>query len=146
MAGVLAACADGALRAPAPGGDQRVSQEVGAALAGYRDAVLRGDMAAVGALFDDNASIDHDGQAPVVGRAAIRAFFESFADYQVLAYRIEAGSTALRNGVATQEGSYRQVVKTPAGLTISVEGTFRAQWQRSATGAWRLRRMQTASA
>jgi uncharacterized protein (TIGR02246 family) len=118
--------------------------EIDAALAHYRQAVLHMDLDEVVATFDDDALIAHEELAPVVGRQNIRRFFASFADYHLLSYEIAARATSLRGTIATQRGSYRQRVVTPDGLTVDIEGSFRAEWQRQADGRWLLHSMRTA--
>ena len=119
--------------------------QVNAALSQYRDLIVRMEPAAIALLFVDRGSVSHGEQAPIVGRQAIQAFMASFANYKVTEYDLRPKSTVVENGIATQVGTYRQVVTIPAGQTVAVQGTFVAEWELQPGGHWLLRSLHTES-
>ncbi|MEO8748202.1 MAG: DUF4440 domain-containing protein [Rhodanobacter sp.] len=116
------------------------------ALARFGQSILRMDAADTAAQFTEAGSIADQGQRPIVGRAAIQAFLESFVKFKVLEYDIKATSTSVQHGRAAQSGSYSQVVVIPDGNTVHVRGSFQAAWECNAEGSWRISSMQTAPA
>ncbi len=121
------------------------AQTPGDALAAYRQSVLAMDIDSTAELLEPDAQIHHADQAPVVGRAAIRKFLETFRAYHVTAYVIDAASTVVTGDTATQRGSYHQEVTGPGGEAIHADGVFEASWHRDGDGRWRIARMHTNS-
>lgn len=117
--------------------------EVAAALQRYSDFMLRMDNAGIAGLFADDSELKNTGQDPIYGPKAVRALFDTFKDYKVLAYQIHADSTQIRSDIAVQSGSYRQKVMLPSKQTIEVSGRFDAVWTRMADGRWLIHRMLT---
>ncbi len=119
--------------------------ELAAALENYRLLAVRSDAHAMAGEFTEQGSLAHKGQPPVVGRAAIERFLASFAAYRVVSEELIADTTTATGASGVQTGRYRQTVETPADGTVTVNGTFRADWQREPDGRWRLARLETAS-
>ena len=118
--------------------------EINRALEGYRALIVRQDAPAIAALYTEQGSMAHRGSPAVVGRAAIQRFLESYAAYRVLAEELVADSTEVSGARGTQLGHYRQSVETPHDGTVTVSGTFRAEWLRGRDGRWRIERFETA--
>ena len=119
--------------------------QINATLSRYRELIVRMEPATIALLFTEHGAISHGEQAPIIGRQAIQAFLASFAAYKIIKYELKAKSTLVENGVATQFGTYRQVVTIPAGQTVAVQGTFVAKWERQADSQWLMRCLHTDS-
>ena len=119
--------------------------QVNAALSRYRELILGMEPASIALLFIEHGSVSHGEQAPIVGRQAIQAFLASFSNYKITEYELKPKSTHVEYGVATQVGTYRQVVTIPAGQTVTVQGTFVAKWELQLGSHWLLRSLHTES-
>lgn len=115
-------------------------------LAHYAELLRRQDSSAIAAMFERAGSMAHQGQPPIVGRAAIQAFLESFANYKVLAQQMQLTSAVEQGHTVQQTGTYAQSVLTPEGRTLQVRGTFTAVWQQEEDGQWLIQSMRTAPA
>lgn len=121
-------------------------EAVEAALARYRESVLAGKTDQLPDLFDPSGELSRDDQPAVSGRAALAAYFKSSAGTKVVDYELKATSTSVSGDQATQKGRYREKVVTPAGQTVSGQGTFDASWSRQSDGRWLLHRLHTTAA
>ena len=115
-------------------------------LAQYAELLQRQDPSAVAAMFEPAGSMAHQGQSPIVGRAAIQAFLESFASYKVLSHKMQLTSAVAQGHTVQQTGTYAQSVLTPEGRTLRVGGTFTAVWQQEQDGQWLIQSLRTAPA
>ena len=88
----------------------------------------------------------HQGQPPIVGRAAIEAFLQSFGSYKVLSHQMLVSSVVAQGSTVEQTGTYAQTVLTPEGRTLQVAGRFTAVWHQEQSGAWFIQSMRTAPA
>ncbi len=134
FAGIFTSCAT------QPSGERAAA----AALENYIHLLRRQDAVGLAGLFVPDGSTSHAGQKPIVGRPAIRAMLESFANYKVLAHNMEVTTVMVDGPRVRQSGAYHQTVRTPDGQTIQVQGKFTAEWERQDDGRWLLRRMHTA--
>ncbi len=116
---------------------------VDAALEAFAQRMLHKDFSAAAALFTADGTLQHDGQPPTVGPAAIQAYLQSFEGLSIQAYVLKPGSTSTSGDSASQRGSYSQTVQTVAGESLSAQGEFEADWQRQPGGRWLLRRLLT---
>ena len=117
---------------------------VGLRLAQYAQLLQMQDSSAVAAMFEPSGSMAHQGQPPIVGRAAIQTFLESFASYKVLAHKMQLTSAVAHERAVEQIGRYAQSVVTPEGRTVQVSGAFVAVWRRKQGGQWLIQSMRTA--
>jgi uncharacterized protein (TIGR02246 family) len=131
--------------APATADDGSAEREAGAALQHYVDVLRRQDASGVALSFEPDGSMAHEGGTPIAGRAAIRAFLDSFANYKIVSHEMTVTSVAVAGDQLTQSGTYAQTVRTPEGRTLSVSGTFVAAWRHQADGQWLLWNLRTAS-
>lgn len=121
-------------------------EQISIALSRYRELIVRMEPAAVASAFTEQGAVSHGDQAPVVGREAIRAFMATFSSYKIIEYELKVTSAQVGSNAATQTGTYRQVVTVPAGQTVTVQGTFVAEWELQFGNHWLLRSMHTESA
>jgi uncharacterized protein (TIGR02246 family) len=131
--------------APATADDASSEREAGAALQHYVDVLRRQDAPGVALSFEPDGSMAHEGGTPIAGRAAIRAFLDSFASYKIMSHDMTVTSVAVAGDQLTQSGTYAQTVRTPDGQTLRVSGTFVAAWRHQADGQWLLWNLRTAS-
>ena len=130
---------------PATADDASSEREAGAALQHYVDVLRRQDAPGVALSFEPDGSMAHEGGTPIAGRAAIRAFLDSFASYKIMSHDMTVTSVAVAGDQLTQSGTYAQTVRTPDGQTLRVSGTFVAAWRHQADGQWLLWNLRTAS-
>ena len=117
--------------------------EVDAALQHYSELMLHMDNAGIASLFAEDGELKNTDQAPIYGPAAVRAFLDTFKDTKVLAYRIHADATSVRQDTAAQSGTYHEKVTMPNQQTIDVSGHFDVVWVRAADGRWLIHQMLT---
>ncbi len=130
--------------APAPDAAAETDRaQVLAQLARYEAAVRRMDTVSLAALFEVDGVADDAHSTPIRGRAAIKAFLDSFAAYHVVSHVNRADRTLVEGDRATQTGIYDQTVITPEGRSVHVNGLFTATWARQGDGTWLLQRMHT---
>ena len=115
-------------------------------LAQYSELLQRQDSSAIAGMFEPAGSMAHLGQSPIVGRAAIQAFLESFASYKVLSHKMQITSAVAQGHTVQQTGMYAQSVLTPEGRTLRVGGKFTAVWQQEQDGQWLIQSLRTAPA
>lgn len=143
-AAFVAALAIGGCAAPSAVQTAAAGAELNAALEEYRGLIVRMDARAIAALYTKQGTMAHRGSAPVIGRVAIERFLASFAAYRVLEEELVAETTQVAGAHGLQTGRYRQTVATPNDGTVTVNGTFRAEWLRRGDGHWRLENFETA--
>ena len=115
------------------------------ALNRYRFLTTQGEFDKAAEMFDQGAELSKDGQAPVIGREAIRASFKSAAGLKVVDFELTATSTSASGAKGTQQGTYHQRVKSPEGEIVDADGSFEAEWSQQVGGAWLLHRMHTSA-
>lgn len=125
--------------------DAASEREAGVALQRYVDVLRRQDANGIALSFEPDGSMAHEGGTPIAGRAAIRAFLDSFASYRIVSHVMTVTSVAAAGDQLTQSGTYAQTVRTPEGQTLRVSGTFVAAWRRQADAQWLLWSLNTAS-
>jgi len=143
----LVACVALCLVACASSAPESLSEaEVSQRLVRYAELLKQQDSTALSAMFEPSGFIAHQGQPPIVGRAAIEAFLQSFASYRVLSHQMQVSSVVTRGSTVEQTGTYAQAVLTPEGRTLQVTGRFTALWRQEQSGAWLVQSMRTAPA
>ncbi|MCX7174117.1 MAG: nuclear transport factor 2 family protein [Proteobacteria bacterium] len=125
--------------------EQAAQRETAAALKMYAQLLSRQDAVALSELFLPSGSMEHVGQAPIVGRAKIRSFLESFANYRVLSHDMTLVSVSPASTQVSQSGTYVQSVRAPDGQEIVASGLFDIQWRRQQDGRWLIERLRTSS-
>ena len=96
----------------------------------------------VAAMFTDSAEMYQPQMAPIRGRDAIRAFLAPF-DGHAHVDSVSSATIAINvyGDVAYQWGTYHQVAHVDAGKPGAFNGRFVAEWGRSGSGSWRIRRI-----
>jgi len=117
--------------------------QVRGALQRYVRLVRAMDHAGIAAMFAPDGEVVNPGREPIKGRAAIQAFLEQFAGYQVIHEMMVARATTVDGNHATQTGTYRQRVRGPDGNVIDVSGNFVLDWIRDGSGVWLIQRAAT---
>lgn len=126
-----------------PAENAEAAAAVDATLRQYASMVAAMDHAGIAALFTPDGEIVNPGQASIRGRDAIDRMLSAFAGFQMMENQTTPTGTVATGDSATQTGTYHQRVRTPAGQTVEVSGTFRAEWCRASTGQWLIRKMET---
>lgn len=124
----------------------RGERDTDAALRSYVQALKSQDTEALVALFEEDATMGHEGQALISGRSGIASFLNTFKDYKVISHEMKVLAVSVRGTTAVQNGTYEQSVRTPEGQQVHVAGTFIFEWRQQRTGKWLIHRARTASA
>jgi uncharacterized protein (TIGR02246 family) len=117
--------------------------QVRGALQRYVHLVQAMDHAGIAAMFAPDGEVVNPGREPIKGRAAIQAFLEQFAGYQVINEMMVPRATSVDGNHATQTGTYRQRVRGPDGNVLDVSGNFVLDWIRDGSGVWLIQRAAT---
>jgi uncharacterized protein (TIGR02246 family) len=143
--GPLDAVADWCAPLIAAGANVVVSPEsqIRARLQQYVQLVRKMDHAGIAAMFAADGEVVNPGRDPIRGRAAIQAFLEQFAGYQVINDVMVPLTTTVDGNHATETGTYRQRVRGPDGNIIEVSGNFALDWIRDSSGVWLIQRAAT---
>jgi uncharacterized protein (TIGR02246 family) len=107
----------------------------------YSQRLLAGDSTAIAAIFTPDGEIVNPSQPPVHGRAAIKAFLDSFSDFHVLANTDVATSTLIDGTTAEQIGTYHQTVRSPQGHAFDVSGRLEIEWEKETDGRWLIQQL-----
>src|SRR5262245_2054913 len=115
--------------------------EVEAAMQRYNQLILAMDAEGIAAMYTEDGQLG-DGPQAVRGREAIRDFLASFTDVTVLAYSTTTDSMTVSGDTAVQTGTYEQRARLASGRTVTVRGTYRAEWVRQ-DGQWLSQKLTT---
>lgn len=121
----------------------RDSAEVGRAFAAYDSTFRTQDPDGIAAWFRPNGELGSVGHPSVVGPDSIAARLRQFAEFRLLASRLDRDSTRVAGDSAWMAGRYWQRVRLPAGDTAEAHGTFTMTWVRVPGLGWRIRRLIT---
>jgi ketosteroid isomerase-like protein len=98
----------------------------------------KGGGAAFAKWFTDDAVTLSNGQAPVIGKAAIAADANwSAADYQ-LTWRPEGGRMSPAGDMGFTWGHYEGHFKKPDGSAGITSGRYMTVWKKQADGSWKV--------
>ena len=105
----------------------------------YSRAAVSGDMAALAALYAEDAILLPPNQGAVEGRGAIQAFFETFptiTEFQLEQMEIEGGAD-----MAWVRGAYSMKIAVPnVAIPASDQGKYVEIWKKQADGSWMIAR------
>ncbi len=125
--------------APAPDPDR---QAIADAWAGYRDALMKKDAAAIAALFTEDGALLAPGMPDIKGRKTLEGFLlAGFSNAKVT----DASGTTLElhvyGSAAYELGTYTQTVENLQGESRTSSGRYAAFWVKGDDGHWRIRRI-----
>lgn len=120
-------------------------EEISAALDDYRDALLRGDAAAIAATFTDDGQLYMPDTPDIVGSDAIRtALGEIFTSYTATDLLLEREQIDIADDVAFEIGRYEESLRAAAdSATLELRGRYAIRWRRGPDERWRIERMLT---
>ena len=113
------------------------------ALRHYESLVARMESDSIASLFAADGQLMKSKSESLVGPAAVRSFLQSFSTYHVLQHRMDCDSLFFSGSRVVQSGTYWQKVRIPSGDTLTVDGRFQLEWQRSPNDIWRILRIRT---
>ncbi len=119
--------------------------QVEARLRQYDALVHALDAKGIAAMFNSDGEIQHESQPATQGREGIESLYASFSGYSILENSTTPTGTLTYNNLAVQVGAYHQKVKTPDGSLLEVSGSFQADWVKSKSGEWLIKRLGTTS-
>ncbi len=108
------------------------------ALVTFVTAFNSGDGATVASLYTQDASLLPPDSAPVVGRAAIKDFWQGAIDAGMKLEKLQATEVESRGDTAYEVGEFTLMVPTEDGTT-DVHGKYIVVWKRDGQ-TWRLHR------
>jgi uncharacterized protein (TIGR02246 family) len=130
---------------PEPKPEQVALREAASELLRYEDLVRSQNSKAIAKLFTPTGTLEHVGQAPIIGREKIEAFLNSFASYKVLSHEMKLVSAKSTSSDVRQSGTFIQHVLTPDGKEITANGWFLLDWQRQPDGKWLINSARTST-
>lgn len=113
------------------------------ALEHYRVAVLQMDFDDEIASFTQDAELSQGKEAPIQGRAQIRALILSQAAFKTVGYELRPVATRVLGSVAIQNGIFSRRSISPQHESTIMKGVFEVQWARQADGSWLISRLHT---
>lgn len=131
---VIAGCATAATDRS----DVRRAIERGAAAWG--DAVNRGDVNALAALYTTDALLMPPGAESVRGRAAVGEFLGGLLSYSPRDVALTVDEVDVCGDTAYEVGSYTMSLQPPGQARFTDRGKYIVVWKRGADGSWRIHR------
>jgi uncharacterized protein (TIGR02246 family) len=105
----------------------------------FTEALNRGDISSVVALYTDNAVILPPNSEPVRGREGARALFEGMVQAMGLpTLRLSTVEVTEVGDTAYEVGDYTMTMKPPTGEAINDHGKYVVVWKRQGDAAWKL--------
>lgn len=137
----LAACSG--RPAPAPTVDLAAARvAIAAANKSWDDNYLKGDAAAVAAIFTEDAASLPPGRPTIRGRAAIEADIKAELDSTKYTASVDTTDELIAAGEYVVEiGSWSSKGTFKSGKPTNEGGRWMAVWKRDATGAWKTYRV-----
>lgn len=107
--------------------------------AAWLAAIQARDIERTASFWADDARIYPPGQAPVIGKAAIRKYVaDSFATPGFsITWKTEQLVVATSGDMAYQLGTDHFTITGPGGKTLAMDGRSTAVWRRQPDGAWK---------
>jgi ketosteroid isomerase-like protein len=136
----LAACSK---PAPAPTVDLAAARtQIAAANKAWDDNYLKGDAAAVAAIFTEDAEEYPAGRPTIRGRAAIQADIQADMDSTKYTASVDTTDELMAAGdYIVEVGSWTSSGTLKAGKPVNLGGRWMAVWKRDSTGAWKTYRV-----
>jgi uncharacterized protein (TIGR02246 family) len=119
---------------------ESAEEGIKAAVAKFEDAFNRGDGAAVGALYTEDAAILPPDAARVDGKEAIGKFWQSAIDAGLKDLDLQTVEVLDGTDLAVEVGKVSLTTTGSVGKEVPVAGKYVVVWQRGDDGTWRLHR------
>ena len=123
--------------APPPDTTAEDSQAINAVRKQLTDAFNQGDVAAVAALFIEEANLLPPNSPIIVGRESIQEFFQSFYDAGGRDLHLTVIDLHVSGDMAHDVGKYTLTIKPEEGEAISDSGKFVTIWKRE-NATWKI--------
>jgi uncharacterized protein (TIGR02246 family) len=138
---VLGACAAQQSSASgAPRGAAAVRTHIEQIGARFAEAYNRGDIAAVGALYDADAIVLAPNAPPMRGRQNIEAFWGGARQQGFRSISLTTTAVEVTGDYALELGNYRLVIQPPGQGEGVDQGKFMVVWKRQPDGTWKIYR------
>lgn len=124
--------------AAAPADEESARRDVAAASRSFSDALVRGDMTALGEVYTPDAVLLPPGSV-VRGRDKIREFFAPRPDRRQVAHEMASDELRIYGDVAVDSGTWRSTVKRAEEEPVTDAERYLAVWERGGDGRWRMR-------
>jgi uncharacterized protein (TIGR02246 family) len=108
--------------------------------AAWADAVNRGDLDALIALYTPDAVVMAPGSASARGHQGVRAFAEGFGTLAPREVVLTVEEVEVCGDTAWEVGSYSMSLQPPGQSRFTDRGKYLVVWKRGADGNWRLHR------
>lgn len=119
-----------------------VREQISAAWAIYRRALLQGDVETLIDLFTEDALLMEPDVEDLVGREAIGRFIRQvLPDMHVTAMRNETIELDIYKRVAYELGHYEQTLRPAKNRILVYPGRYFAVWRRQPDDRWKLHRL-----
>lgn len=132
---LMAACTQAPAAPPAPETDIAPINDLRSQ---FQAAFNAGDAGALSALYADDAVMQPDHHAAVVGRAAIAQYYQDLFGQMTFNLAITPGETERMGGMAHEHGTYTMTA-TPksGGNAMSDQGNYLVIFEQGADGSWK---------
>lgn len=128
--------------AAAPANDPAaVQQQIEEANARFKDAMMRGDTAAMLANYTDDAVIMGPGEPMARGREALaKAFQGMLSQYTLKDATVNTEDVMVSGDLAVETGTFQWtlVPKAGEGKEMAVKGKYLTAWKQQADGSWKI--------
>lgn len=114
------------------------AREIEAASRAFSDAYVRGDTAAIGRLYTENAVLLPPGRR-VEGRQAIKAYFAPNPNRQNLSHAMASSELTIRGDIAVDVGTWSNSWRMGEEDAQEASETYLVVWEKGTDGRWRIR-------
>jgi uncharacterized protein (TIGR02246 family) len=139
---LLCACAtqQSSTSAASRRGTDRVRAEIEQAAVRFSEAFNRGDIPALGAMYDADGVVLAPNAPPMQGRQNIEALWAGARQQGFRRLDLVVNSVETIDGHAIELGSYTLVIQPPGQAETTDRGKYMVIWRRQPDGSWKLYR------
>ena len=117
---------------------EAVRQEIEQRVREFEAAFNRGDMAALAALYTEDATLLPPDSGAIVGRQGIEAFWRSVRDSGVVRVALRTQQVEASGDLAAEVATAELTAASGDGQTSTIPVKYVVVWRRRAGGPWRL--------